>query len=366
MKSIEDAPVAGKKVLVRIDANVPMDGDKVRDTYRLQAVLPTLEFLLNRGAKVILMAHLGQPKTPEEYESLRPVYNELARLLGRPVTFASKLFGEATTNVIAKLKEGEVLGLENLRSEKGETDNSRTFAKKLADYGDIYINDAFSVSHREAASMVAITEFLPSYAGLLLEREYNILANLLRHPSEPFIVVIGGAKIEDKLPVIKKLIDKADRILLGGGVANTFLAAQGIDVKKSLVNLDYIESAKEIFKQARGKVVLPVDYVFNDEAIVDIGTSATAQFQRYLASAKTIFWNGNMGKSEIEEFALGSEGIAKSMAESGATTIIAGGNTIDICNHLRLLKKMSFVSSGGGATLELLSGAEMPGIKALS
>ena len=365
MKSIEEAAVTGKRVLVRVDANVPMDGDRVRDDYRLRAMIPTLEFLLNRKAKVILMAHLGQPKSPTDFPSLKPVYEELSKIINRPISFAPELLADNTKKMIDELQEGEILGLENLRSNEGETKNSRTFAQQLAQYGEIYVNDAFSVSHREAASLVAITEFLPSYAGLLLEREYNILSNLLRNPANPFVVVIGGAKIEDKLPVIKKLLDKADKILLGGGVANTFLAAQGVDVKKSLVNREYLDISKDIFKQANGKVVLPIDYVFDADAIVDIGTSATAQFQRYLASAKTIFWNGNMGKSEIEQFALGSEGIARAMTESGATTIIAGGNTIDICNHLRLLNKMSFASSGGGATLELLSGETMPGIKAL-
>lgn len=365
MKSIEEAPLAGKRVLVRVDANVPMDGPVVRDTYRLQAILPTLEFLINRGAKVILMSHLGKPAGVDPALSLRPVYNELSRLLGRPVIFAPDLFAQATEQAVLALEPGQVLGLENLRFDPGEANNSRTFAQKLAEYGELYINDAFSVSHRQAASLVAITEFLPSYGGLLLEREYNILRNLLRNPAAPFVVLIGGAKIEDKLPVISKLLAKADHILLGGGVANTFLAAQGVDIKKSLVNTEYIEAARTMFTQAKGKIVLPQDYVFDAEAIVDIGTSATAQFQRYIAAAKTIFWNGNMGKSEVEQFALGSVGVAKAMADSGATTIIAGGNTIDICNQALVLKKMSFVSSGGGATLEFLSGSPMPGITAL-
>ncbi len=366
MKSIEEAALSGKKVLVRVDLNVPLEDGKIRDTYRLQAVIPTLEFLTNRGAKVILMSHLGRPMgIIEPAESLKPVYEELSKLIDKPVIFAPELFGDATKKLVDDLQEGQILGLENLRFDKAEDDNSRTFAQKLAAYGDVYVNDAFSVSHREAASLVAITEFLPSYAGLLLEREYHILTNLLRHPADPFVVVIGGAKIEDKLPVIKRLLDKADRILLGGGVASTFLASQGVDVKKSLINKDLLDEAKDIFKRGRGRILLPTDYVWDGDAIVDIGIKTQLQYKRYLSSANTIFWNGNMGKSEIAKFADGSAAIAQEMVNSGATTIIAGGNTIDLCNSLKLLKKMSFVSSGGGATLSLLSGEKMPGIEAL-
>lgn len=366
MQSLEDVSVNGKRVLVRIDANIPILDGKATDNFRLEAVAPTIHFLLSRFAKVILVSHLGRPKgAPEPNLSLKPVYDELSRILGKPIQFAPEILGAATTAAVNGLKEGEILGIENIRFDKGEEDNSRTFARSLAAYGDLYVNDALSVSHREAASVVAITEFLPSYAGLLLEREYNVLTNLLRHPAQPFVAIIGGAKIDDKLPVIQQLLRKADTVLVGGGVANTFLAASGVDMKKSLVSEACFDAARAIIKSSKGKLILPVDYTWSDDQVLDIGPKTIAAFEGYIKRAKTIFWNGNVGMSEKPEFAKGSEAIGEAIAATDGTTILAGGNTIEVCNRLGLLSELSFVSSGGGATLELLGGRKLPGIVAL-
>jgi phosphoglycerate kinase len=368
MKSLEDVSVNDKRVLLRIDTNVPVTDTKeihVADDFRLRAVVPTIQFLLNRKAKVILLGHLGRPDGPNPAESLRPVFHHLSALVNQPIKFAPKLFSPETARAVDDLKAGEILGLENLRFDPGEAKNSRTFARKLAGYGDIYINDAFAVSHRDAASVVAITEFLPSYPGILLELEYKTLTELMRHPARPFVAVIGGAKIGDKLPVLQHLLPRADRILIGGGVATTFLAAQGEEVGQSLVDRDQIETARLLLKKARGKIILPIDLVWHDDAILDIGPKTAALFGQHLKVAKTIFWNGNLGKTEVAEFARGSAAIAKIVAASQATTIVGGGNTIEIFSKLGLLKKVTFVATGGGASLELLSAAVLPGIAAL-
>lgn len=366
MKTLEDISVNGKRVLVRIDANIPIVDGKLTDTFRLSAVVPTIHFLLNRFAKVILVSHLGRPNGQADPAlSLKFVYEELSRLLEQPIQFAPEIFSSATTTAIDNLKEGEIIGLENIRFDQGEEDNSRTFARNLSGYGDLFVNDALSVSHRAAASMVAITEFLPSYAGLLLEREYGVLTNLLRHPATPFVAIIGGAKIDDKLPVIQRLLQKADTVLVGGGVANTFLSASGVDIKKSLIDESCLEAAKQILKISKGQLILPTDFQWDADRILDIGPKTVAVFEGYIKRAKTIFWNGNLGKSEETEFATGSEAIAKMMAATDGTTVIGGGNTIEVCNRLGLLNDFSFVSSGGGATLELLAGRELPGVKAL-
>lgn len=368
MKSLEDASLNDKRVLLRIDTNVPLTDTKtihVADDFRLRAVVPTIQFLLNRKAKIILLGHLGRPDGPSSAESLRPVFHHLSALINQPIKFAPRVFSPATAQAVDELKAGEILGLENLRFDPGEAKNSRTFARKLAAYGDLYVNDAFAVSHRNAASVVAITEFLPSYPGILLELEYQTLKELIRHPARPFVAVIGGAKIGDKLPVLNHLLPRADRILIGGGVANTFMAAQGEDVGASLVDRDQLDNARLLLKKARGKIVLPVDLVWHDDAILDVGPKTVALFGQHLQVAKTIFWNGNLGKTEVAEFAHGSAAIAKTVADSQATTIIGGGNTIEIFSKLGLLKKVTFVATGGGASLELLSAAVLPGISAL-
>lgn len=370
MKFLEDAPLSGKRVLVRINIDVPIRGDKepvVVDSFRLKAVLPTLHYLIDNRAKIVLLAHLGRPDGKEVRElSLRPVYLHLSALLKKPISFAPKLFSNATAEAVEKLGEGELLGLENLRFDPGEEKNSRTFAARLAHYGDLYVNDAFSVSHRSAASLVAITDLLPSYAGQLLEREYQVLSNLMKHPAKPYGAVIGGAKIEDKLPIIKQFLMRADWVLVGGGVANTFLKADGkVDIKNSLYDADRIEIAREILKKSRGKLILPTDYVWHEDKILDLGPNTIINYQRHLKSAQTVFWSGPLGKVEDEKFQKGSLEIARTIADVGATSVVGGGDTVGFINGQDLAKKFSFVSTGGSATLEFLGGRVLPGLKAL-
>lgn len=370
MKSLEEAPVNGKKVLVRLGLDVPLTAGadpKVADDSRLRSVLVTLNYLLNRDAKVIIISHVGRPDGKiEKSLSLKPVYLHLSALLKRPIKFAPQLFNAATQAAVDELQGGQVLGLENLRFDVGEANNSRTFAKRLAEYAELYIDEAFSVAHRQSASIAAITEFLPSYAGLEFEKEYHVLNTLLRHPASPFVSVIGGAKITDKLPIIKQLIQKADRVLIGGAIANTFLAADGRDVGASIVEKELFPAALEIIRRGKGGLILPTDYVFSsDKQIYDIGPKTIAEFGQYLSAAKTIFWNGNLGKSEDEKYRRGSDEIAQVVADSGATSIVGGGNTAEIIDRLGLTKEITFVSSGGGAALDLLAGKTLPGIEAL-
>ncbi len=366
-KSLEDAPIASKKILLRLGLDLPLgDSGEIIDDSRLRSSLETIHFLLNRQAKVVIIGHFGRPNgQPDPKLSLRPVYLHLSALLKKPISFAPNLFSPATKKLIEEMAEGTVVGLENLRYDSGEEGNSRTFAKKLAQYGEVFVNDAFSVAHREAASTVAITEFLPSYPGLLFEREVEILHNLMKHPDRPFVAIIGGIKVADKLPAIRYIADKADRVLVGGAVANTFLAAAGMNVRESIIDKAYLEQAKELVKRYRDKLVLPEDFVWESGKILDNGPQTTKKFQTYLKSARTILWNGSLGHSENPKYAHGSDTIAKYIAELPATTIIAGGNTIEIFSRLKLLQEVNFVSTGGGATLELLSGRALPGIRAL-
>lgn len=366
MKSLEDANLASKKVLLRLDLDTPISDGKVTDNFRLISALSTIHFLLNRRAKIIICGHLGRPSGKKSNElSLKPVIQELSNLLGQKIMFASDLFGEETVQAIETLSDGQIIALENLRFESGEEANSRTFASKLAKYAEVFVNESFATSHREAASLVAITEFLPSYAGLLLEREVGVLTQLLSRPARPFIVIMGGAKIADKLPVISSLCQHADKILIGGGIANTFMAAQGDDVKSSLIEKDQFTNAKNILKRYKDKIVLPTDFIWEKDKILDVGEATIAQFENYIDKAKTIFWNGPLGFAEDERFAIGSVKIANHIAQTDATTIIGGGNTIEILSKHKLIKEMSFVSTGGGAALELLSGKQLPAIKAL-
>jgi phosphoglycerate kinase len=370
MKTLEDISVTDKRILVRIDANVPLStadkGGRITDDFRLRAVLPTIHYLLNRRARVVLMSHLGRPggKTDSRL-SLRPIFDHLAGLIHQPILFAPKIFSDSTTTAIEGLHQGQLLGLENLRFDPGEDKNSRTFARRLANYGEIYVNDAFSVSHRQSASIVAITEFLPSYAGLLMEKEVKVLSELMRHPAKPYVAIIGGAKIADKLPVMRKLLDHVDWLLVGGGVANTFLAAEGASVKRSLVDSDQISAAKRILHQGKGRIVLPLDYLWHQDKILDIGPKTVELFRSHLDKACTVFWSGPVGLIEDKDYARGSVAMAKTMADLKATTVVGGGNTIELVDKLGLTNRMSFVSTGGGASLEFLSGAHLPGLKVL-
>src|SRR3989344_4596444 len=369
MKSLEEVALADKKVLVRIDTDVPLtdtDPIEVKDDYRLKKLLPTLFFLMNHRAKIILCGHLGRPLAKNDPAlSLKPVFTHLSALTNKKILFATDPFSSQATSAIDELKEGEMIGLENIRFFKGEEDNSRTFARKLAGLAEIYVNESFGTSHREAASVSAITEFLPAYAGLQLEREMEVLTSLTRHPAHPFIALVGGAKISDKLPVIRNLLPKVDRVIVGGGVANTFLASQGVDIKNSEIEEGYIDRAGEMFKNSKGKIILPVDYVWSDDMILDVGEKSTLQTVQYIRSAKTILWSGVPGKIEELPFEKASKAIAKAIADSPATSLVGGGDTVGFINGLGLTHRYSFVSTGGSALLELLGGRGLPGIRAL-
>ncbi|MBI4948010.1 phosphoglycerate kinase [Candidatus Berkelbacteria bacterium] len=366
MRSLEDANVSGKRVLLRLDLDTPLYQGKVIDTFRIKSALPTIHFLLNRRAKVVICGHLGRPNGKVVKElSLKPVIQELSDLLNQRIIFASDLFSESTKTAVEELSDGQILALENLRFDAAEEANSRTFAKKLAHYGEVFVNESFATCHREASSLIAITEFLPSFAGLLLEREVGVLTELLSRPARPFVVIMGGAKIADKLPTISSLANHADKILIGGGIANTFLAATGIDVKKSLVQEDQFGNAANIFKRYKDKIILPTDYIWHEDKILDIGAETVGRFEKEIRGAKTIFWNGPVGYSEDEQFAIGSVKIAQVIADTDATTIIGGGNTIEIIAKHDLIREMSFVSTGGGAALELLAGKQLPAVKVL-
>lgn len=370
MKTLEDASLASKRVLVRIDADVPLSGNhpvEVVNDFRLQKLLPTIFFLINHRAKIILCGHLGRPMAKVDPAlSLKPVFLHLSALVNRKILFVSDPFSPSADKLIAGLDDAEIVGLENLRFFKGEEDNSRSFARRLANLADIYVNESFGTSHREAASIAAITEFLPSYAGLQLEREVEVLRNLTTHPAHPFIAIIGGAKVSDKLPVIRKLLPLVDRVLVGGGVANTFLATEGFDVKESKIETEYLSQAKTILKLGKGKIVLPTDYIWYDDKILDIGPRSTAQFLSHIKGAKMILWSGVPGKIEQKGFETSSKLLAKAIATSGATSIAGGGDTVGFIDGLGLVKEFSFVSTGGSAMLELLGGRTLPGIRCLN
>lgn len=370
MKFLEEAPIGGKRVLVRVVADVPLkkkgDATVVADDYRLRLLLPTLHYLLDYGAKVILVSHLGRPNGSVDRDlSLRPVWAHLAGLLKHPIQFAPTITSEVTRSAANTLAAGEILALENVRFDPGEEKNTRTFASILARYADIYVDDAFAVAHHPAASNVAITELLPSYAGLLFEREVKMLSSLMHRPAKPYVAVIGGAKISDKLPAIKQLLHRADWVLVGGGVANTFLAASGVDVKKSLVDQESLATARKLLTVAKGKIVLPDDCIWSKDAMVDLGPTSRKNFARYLDRAQTIFWSGPVGRVEEPESRAGTQAIAKAITDSGATSIVGGGDTVGFVESVGLTNKFSFVSTGGGAALDYLGGQVLPAIKAL-
>ncbi|MBR3295663.1 MAG: phosphoglycerate kinase [Clostridia bacterium] len=389
-KTIRDIDVNGKKVLVRVDFNVPLKDGEITDETRIQAALPTIKYLLEHNAKVILCSHLGRPKGEFKPEfSLQPVARRLQALLTNKVTFATDVIGKSADEAVANIKEGEVVLLENLRFHKEETANDPEFAKKLASYADVYVDDAFGAVHRAHASTAAVAEYLPAVAGFLIEKELQFLGNALDNPVRPFVAILGGAKIADKIGVIDNLFNKVDCLIIGGGMANTFLAAEGIDMKNSLVDADSIEIAKDLLKKAklRGvKVLLPSDVVaadkFDNEAktvmvpvenipdgymALDIGVSTRLIFSEEIMKAKTVVWNGPMGVAEMSSFAAGTRAVAQAMADAkDAITIIGGGDSAAAVKSLGYGDKMSHISTGGGASLEFLEGKELPGIAALN
>lgn len=388
-KTVRDLDVAGKKVLVRVDFNVPLnDKGEITDDTRITASLPTIQYLLEQKAAVILMAHLGRPKGQVKPElSLAPVAKHLGKLLGKKILFAPDCVGETAQAAASKLKPGHILLLENLRFHKEEEKNDMEFAEKLASLADLYVNDGFGVSHRAHASVEGVTHFLPAAAGFLLEKEIQYVGQAVTNPLHPFVAIIGGAKVSDKIGVISNLLDKVDTLLIGGGMANTFLAAQGYKMGKSLVEEDKLDLAKELLAKAKKNKVnmlLPTDLVmaaaFAPDAehvtekvknlnqaymALDIGAETSKAYAEALADAKMIVWNGPMGVFEMDAFCKGTEAVAKAVAKSRATSIVGGGDSVAAIEKLGLAKRITHISTGGGASLEYLEGKVLPGVAAL-
>lgn len=390
VNTVKNIDVKGKRVLLRVDFNVPLDEDRIiTDDNKIRSSVPTINFLKDKGAKVIVISHLGRPKGQVNNKySLEPVAAKMSEILGESVTFARDCIGEEATKVIAGLKDGDVALLENLRFHPGEEKNDPGFARELASLADVYVNDAFGTAHRAHASTAGVPGIIPSAAGLLMEKEVEYLEKVLIDPVKPFVAVIGGAKISDKIGVIKNLLDKVDTFIIGGGMANTFLKAQGLNMGKSLVEEDKLEAAREALDKAAAKgvnVLLPVDLVVAEKvapdaahkivakdqvpadwAAVDIGPESARMFANVLIKANTIIWNGPMGVFEMEAFAKGTEIIAKAAAESDGTSIVGGGESAAAVTKMGVAEKISHISTGGGASLEFLEGKQLPGIKALS
>lgn len=384
-KTIRDIQVDGKRVLVRVDFNVPLEDGRVADDSRIRAVLPTIRYLLEHGAAVVLMSHLGRPKGEVRQElRMDPVAQRLSELLGREVTKLDDCVGPHVERAARSLEAGQVLLLENLRFHVEEEDNNPVFAKRLASLGDIYVNDAFGTAHRAHASTVGMAQYLPAVAGFLLERELEMLGKVLSEPARPFVAILGGAKVSDKIGVIRSLLARADLLLLGGAMANTFLLAKGYEVGESLVEKESLAVAREILTQAGKKLILPVDVVvadsFSENAtwktvsakevprdwrILDIGPRTLGLFRENLRSAGTVVWNGPMGVFEFPTFASGTIALATILAETPATTIVGGGDSAAALREAGLIDKMTHVSTGGGASLEFLEGKELPGVAAL-
>lgn len=390
-KTIRDVDLTGKRVLVRVDFNVPIKDGVVTDDTRITAAIPTLKAILAEKPKaVILMSHLGRPKDePDPEFSLRPIVPVLSKHLGVPVSFADDCIGEVAEKAVADLPEGGVLLLENTRFYKAEKKNDPEFAAKLAKLGDVYVNDAFGSAHRAHASTEGVARLLPAVAGLLMEKEIEFLGSAIENPKRPFVAILGGAKISDKIGVIKNLLTKADKILIGGGMANTFFAAQGIAMGDSLVEAEAVETAKELIASGSSKLVLPVDGVIADAfdadaatktiavedgvpagwRMLDIGPETVRLFKAELADAMTIVWNGPMGVFEFPKFAVGTFAVAEAVADRsqhGATGIIGGGDSAAAVNQGGFEDKVSHVSTGGGASLEMLEGITLPGLAILA
>ncbi len=384
-KTIRDIDVNGKKVLVRVDFNVPIKDGAVGDDTRIRGALPTIQYLLDHGAAVILCSHLGRPKGERNPQySLKPVAEYLKGLVSNPVYFADDCIGESAQKAAAELKPGEILVLENTRYYKGEEKNDLELAKGLADLADLYVNDAFGTAHRAHSSTEGVTHFKPGVAGFLLEKEIQYLSSAVENPKRPFVAILGGAKISDKIGVIKNLLNKADKVLIGGGMANTFFAAQGYDMADSLVQEEAIETAKEILAAGSDKLVLPVDMVianaFDNDAekkcidagdvpagwrVLDIGPKTVECYSKLVSDAATVVWNGPMGVFEMPEFAKGTFAVAQAVADSDAISIIGGGDSVAAIQESGLADKVTHISTGGGASLEMLEGIVLPGVAAL-
>ena len=390
IKTLEDAEVKGKKVLLRVDFNVPLDKDIVSDDTRIRAALPTIRYLCDKGARLILMSHLGRPAGNgfEEKYSLAPVAKCLSKLLGTPVLFSRDTVGEEAKKISSTLEDSQVLMLENLRFEQGEKKNDLEFCQQLAALGDIYIDDAFGVSHRSHASTTGVAKLLPSFGGYLLTHEINTLQSMLENPKRPFVAILGGSKVSDKIKVIDALIDVCDTLIIGGGMCFTFLLAQGYSVGTSLKEDDLIESCKKMIIKAQNagvELLLPVDVIvadkFSEDARsitvsvdkipddmmgLDIGPETEKIYEQAIKSAETVFWNGPMGVFEMPAFESGTKKVAQAVSlNTVCDSIIGGGDSVAAVNKFGLADKMSFISTGGGASMELVQGENLPGVEVL-
>ncbi len=389
-KSVKDVNVKNKRVIVRVDFNVPLDKEmNITDDSRIKGALPTIQYLIDNGAKVILMSHLGRPDGKvKEGLRLTPVADRLEKLLGRKVTKLDDCVGENIDNAVSAMKQGDVILLENLRFHPEEEEDDPVFAKKLASLADIFVNDAFGTCHRAHASTEGITKYLPSVSGFLVDKEIEYFEKATRNPAKPYVAILGGAKVSDKIGVITNLMDKVDAILIGGAMAYTFLKSKGVNIGKSKLEADKVGLAGDILKKAKAKnvrMLLPVDHVVADkvdagakteivsgEAIpedkigLDIGPKTIAEFEEVLKGAKTVVWNGPVGFFEIKPFSKGTAELANFLTRTNATTIIGGGDTAAAVYELGLESKMSHISTGGGASLEYLEGRTLPGIAALN
>lgn len=394
-KTVKDIDIKGKKVIMRADFNIPLKGGVIGDDTRIQAALPTINYIVEQGASLILMSHLGRPKG-EGFEadfSLKPVADRIAELTGKTVKMAPDCIGSEVEKMASELKGGEIMLLENVRFYKAETskdDATRTeFAKKLASLADIYVNDAFGTAHREQASTATIAKVIgDAVSGFLIEKEVNFFEKILTNPEKPFIAIVGGAKVSSKITVLENLLSKVDKMIIGGGMAFTFLKANGVAVGKSLIEDDYVQTAKDVIEKAKSngvEILLPVDHICAEEfdanakaTIVDTqavpdnlmgldaGPKSVQLYADALDGAKTILWNGPLGVFEFDAFAKGTEAIAKLIAQSDATSVIGGGDSVAAVNKFNLADKMSHVSTGGGASLEYIEGKTLPGIAAIN
>ena len=388
LNTVKDADLKGKRVLIRVDFNVPVKNGVVTDATRIKAALPTIKYILDNGASVVVMSHFGRPKGQKNPDfSMAPIRAEFEKLLGTPVNLAPDVIGEKVEKEVKALKPGEVLLLENVRFYPQEEKNDPEFAKTLASYGDLYVNDAFGTAHRAHASTEGVSHFLPSYAGFLIEKEVKYMAPLLENPEHPFVAIIGGSKVSSKITVLESLVKTCDTIVIGGGMAYTFDKAMGFSVGKSLVEDDYIETAKNFLAAAEAKgvkVILPVDHYCAEEFAedakpvliesrnipdnlmgLDIGPKTVEMIKDALKDAKSVVWNGPMGVFEFDAFAKGTEEVARALADSNAISVVGGGDSVAAINKFGLADKISHVSTGGGASLEFLEGKTLPGIKAL-
>ena len=388
-KTVRDIDVAGKRVLMRVDFNVPLKDGVVTDETRVRAAIPTIKYLKEQGAGIILMSHLGRPKGdgPEPELSLRPAAEKLAELTGYDVRFVDDTYGEKAEKAVSGVKPGDILVLENVRFLKAEKKNDPEVAKKLASYGDVFVLDAFGTAHRAQGSVVGPAAYIPAVAGFLLEKEVDTLTSIFADPARPFVAIVGGSKVSSKIGVLDHLIDSADTLIIGGGMAYTFFLAKGYAVGTSLKEEDWVERAAEMLKKAEDKgvkILLPVDNVVadhfgedaegevvdsdkipDDRMGMDIGPKTCALYVEAIKGAKTVFWNGPMGVFEMDQFAKGTEAVARAVADSDCTSIIGGGDSVAAINKFDLADKMSWISTGGGASMELVEGKALPGVEAL-